>query len=144
VSFDPDSPFRERLAGAPPLTIGSGPGAFVVVEWRDPGGGQDPPMYVAPLHIHHDDDELWYVLEGTLTVRLDGEDHSISSGGAVMARRGVAHTYWNPRPEPCRYLLVMTQRIKELIDAIHASEDRSAEGMSRVFAAHDSEYLGWP
>jgi len=31
--------------------------SLVVVEWRDPGGGGDPPMYIAPLHIHREDDE---------------------------------------------------------------------------------------
>jgi len=40
--------------------------SLVLVEWRDPGGGTDPPRYIAPLHVHHEDDEAWYVLEGTL------------------------------------------------------------------------------
>ena len=49
-----------RLGGEPDR----GPGAsFVVAEWRDPGGGDDPPRYHAPLHVHHSDDEAWYVLE---------------------------------------------------------------------------------
>jgi hypothetical protein len=30
---------------------------LVLVEWRDPGGGTDPPTYIAPLHIHHTEDE---------------------------------------------------------------------------------------
>jgi hypothetical protein len=38
----------------------------------------------------------------------------------------------------------MTPRIKALIDAIHAMEERSAEAMAAAFEAHASEYLGWP
>ena len=92
----------------------------MLAEWRDPGGATDPPRYIAPLHIHHRDDEAWYVLAGALRFRLGDETVEAPAGGAVLAPRGTVHTYWNPRPEPARYLLVMTARIRALIDAIHA------------------------
>jgi mannose-6-phosphate isomerase-like protein (cupin superfamily) len=38
--------------------------SLVLAEWRDPGGATDPPRDIAPLHVHHCDDEAWYVLEG--------------------------------------------------------------------------------
>jgi mannose-6-phosphate isomerase-like protein (cupin superfamily) len=84
--------------------------SLVLAEWRDPGGETDPPRYIAPLHIHHSDDEAWYVLQGALRFRLDDEEVEAQAGGAVIAVRGVAHTYWNPRPDPARYVLVMTTR----------------------------------
>jgi mannose-6-phosphate isomerase-like protein (cupin superfamily) len=116
--------------------------ALVLAEWHDPGGATDPPRYIAPLHVHHSDDEAWYVLEGALRFRLGDEEVEAHAGGAVIATRGTAHTYWNPRAEPARYLLVMTTRIAALIDAIHApGETRS---MAEVFAAYDSTLLGWP
>ncbi len=118
--------------------------AFVVAQWSDPGGGADPPLYVAPLHVHHDDDEAWYVLEGTLGVRLGHRDVEVPAGGAVIAPRGTPHTYWNPRPEPLRYLLVMTPRIRHLIAALHASAERDEGAVAAVFAEHRSENLGWP
>jgi hypothetical protein len=42
------------------------------------------------------------------------------------------------------YLLVMTPRISAVIDAIHGLEERSERAVADVFAAHASEYLGWP
>jgi hypothetical protein len=54
--------FAARLAGS---QIRSDRASLVVVEWRDRGGGGDPPLYIAPLHVHHDD-EAWYVLDATL------------------------------------------------------------------------------
>src|SRR5665213_1484124 len=45
--------FAAQLAGR---QIRSDRASLVVVEWRDPGGGGDPPPYIAPLHIHHEDD----------------------------------------------------------------------------------------
>jgi mannose-6-phosphate isomerase-like protein (cupin superfamily) len=116
--------------------------SFVIAEWRDPGGAVDPPRYIAPLHIHHSDDEAWYVLEGALRFRLGDEQVEAHAGAAVVARRGIAHTYWNPRGEPARYLLVMTPAIAALIEALHAEgETRS---MEELFRAYDSTLIGWP
>ena len=70
---------------------------LVLAEWRDPGD-TDPPRYIAPLHSHRADDEGWYVLEGVLRFRMDGEELEAPAGGAVIAPRGAVHTYWNPRP----------------------------------------------
>jgi mannose-6-phosphate isomerase-like protein (cupin superfamily) len=133
--------YAPRLAGG---TIGSADTSIVVAEWADPGGGHQPPCYIAPLHIHHEDDEAWYVLEGTLRVRLGEASVELPAGAAVIASRGTPHTFWNPSPEPARYLLVMTPRIHDLIDAIHAMPSRSREAMEAVFAEHRSEYLGRP
>ncbi len=102
-----------RLVAAPEAQV-------VVAQWSDPGGGGDPPRCIAPLHVHHADDEAWYVLAGALVVRSGGRDIVVPAGGAVIVPRGTPHTYWNPSPDPTRYLLVMTPRIRALIDALHA------------------------
>ena len=73
-----------------------------LAQWRDPGGAPDPPRYIAPLHVHKEDDEAWYVLEGALRFRLDDEEVEAPAGGGVIVPRGTVHTYWNPRAEPAR------------------------------------------
>ena len=45
--------------------IGSTDNTFVIAEWRDAGGLPGPPRLIAPPHVHHSDDEAWYVLEGS-------------------------------------------------------------------------------
>jgi mannose-6-phosphate isomerase-like protein (cupin superfamily) len=129
--------FAAPLAGG---VIGSPDSAIVVAEWRDPGGGGEPPNYIAPLHVHHDDDEAWYALR----VRLGERDVDVPAGGAVLAVRGTPHTYWNPLSEPAHYVLVMTPRIHRLIRALHAPTERSADALAVTFREHRSEYLGWP
>jgi len=126
------------LAGNPLAVDGAD---IVLVEWRAEPGGEDPPLYIAPLHLHRSDDEAWYVLEGTLAFILGDERVEVPAGGAAIALRGVAHTFWNPAPVPARYVLAMTPRIKSLIDSLH---DGSGRSPGEVFAAHDSELLGWP
>jgi mannose-6-phosphate isomerase-like protein (cupin superfamily) len=133
--------FASPLAGG---TIASANASIVMVEWTDPGGGHDPPRYIAPLHLHRDDDEAWYVLSGALRVRVGDRDVEVPAGGGVLVPRGTAHTYWNPSPDATRYLLVMSPRIARLIEAIHALSSRHEETLAATFAEHGSEYLGWP
>ena len=41
-----------------------------------------------PLHVHHEDDEAWYVLEGALRFRLGEETFEVGAGGGVLAPKG--------------------------------------------------------
>jgi mannose-6-phosphate isomerase-like protein (cupin superfamily) len=129
---------------APPLagnTIGSPDNAFVIAEWQAPGGPAGPPRLIAPLHLHHNDDEAWYVLEGTLIVRVGDAEIEAPAGSSVSVPRGTPHTYWNPGPGPARYLLIMTSNIFNLIGAIHALRNRTPLALQSVFRKFDSELL---
>jgi mannose-6-phosphate isomerase-like protein (cupin superfamily) len=121
--------FAQQLAAIDGLAGG----AFILVEWTAEVG----PHWIAPLHVHHGDDEGWYVLEGELGFRLGDEEVVAAAGSAVLARRGTPHTYWNAGEAEARYLLIMTPRIAGLIGAIHAP----GADITAVFAAHDSELL---
>ena len=41
-----------------------------------------------PLHVHHRDDEAFYVLEGELSLFVAGEQFVLAAGQAVLAPRG--------------------------------------------------------
>ena len=64
---------------------------LVMVEWTAQVGDH----WIAPLHVHHSDDEAWYVLDGELGFRLGAEVVIAAAGSAVVAPRGTPHTYWN-------------------------------------------------
>jgi mannose-6-phosphate isomerase-like protein (cupin superfamily) len=125
-----------RLAAGP---VGLPDGDFVMVEWGDPGGLTGPERPIAGLHVHHSDDEAWYVLEGTLGFRLGEETVEAGPGEVVFARRGTPHSFWNARPEPARYVLVMAPRIHRLIGALHGPG--GPRDYAAVFRDHASELL---
>jgi mannose-6-phosphate isomerase-like protein (cupin superfamily) len=128
-------------SSAPPLAagpVGLPDGDFVMVEWGDPGGVTGPDRPIAGLHVHHEDDEAWYVLEGTLGFRLGEEIVEAPAGAVVFARRGTPHTFWNAGPAPARYVLVMTPRIHRLVQALHAP---GAGDYAAIFRDHRSELL---
>lgn len=115
---------------------------LVLTEWTAEPAPEhaETPLYQAPLH-RHEEDEAWYLLDGTLCVRVGDQVARVEAGGAVTVPGGVAHTFWNPEPRPARYLLVMGARTYALIQAIHAAPDHEPDTMRELFRAHGAELL---
>lgn len=55
---------------------------------------------------------------------------------------GTAHTFWNPRPDPARYVLVMGARTFALIQAIYATDDPNPNGVK--LRLHRCKIAWWP
>jgi mannose-6-phosphate isomerase-like protein (cupin superfamily) len=126
--------FVPSLAGR---QLGGAQTDFVMVQWADSGASEWD--WIAPPHVHHSDDEAWYVLEGTLRFKLGDETFEAGPGSAVLAPKGVPHAYGNARlGQPARYLLVMTPKIRDLVQALH---EPGASNYGAIFRAHDSELL---
>ena len=119
-------------------SAGSDDSGFVVVEWTDEGGTTSRDFPIAPPHVHHSDDECWYVLDGRLGFRLGDEEVEAGPGDAVFVPAGTSHAYWNAHDGPTRYLLVMTRRIADLLHARHVD---GATDFAAIFREHDSELL---
>jgi|SRR5579859_5270087 len=124
--------------------IGFNESAFVLAEWADPGAPAGPPRLIAPFHVHYDDDEAWYVLEGKLVFQLGNQQVEASAGTAVFAPRGLPHTYWNPSPTPARYLLIMTPTIRRLIDDLHVATERDFDALQTIFQRYNSALVTLP
>jgi len=127
-------------AFVPSLTggqIGGSESDFVIVEWSD--SGESEWEWIAPLHVHHADDEAWYVLEGMLRFQVGDETLEAPPGSAVFVPKGTPHAYGNARRrERARYLLVTTPKIQALVRALH---EPGAGDYAAIFRAHDSELL---
>jgi quercetin dioxygenase-like cupin family protein len=61
-----------------------------------------------PLHVHSNEDEVLYVLEGEMRFRLGDEVHDAPPGTTMYAPRGVAHCFHNAGPTPSRLLIFFT------------------------------------
>src|SRR6188472_751175 len=57
-------------------------------------------------HIHHAEDETFYVVEGTLTVRVGEERFTVGTGGYAFGPRGIPHGFRNAGAIPARVLLM--------------------------------------
>jgi mannose-6-phosphate isomerase-like protein (cupin superfamily) len=124
-----------------PIVAGVGDGiaadgaTFSVHEWaHGPNAGPE-------LHVHLRDDEAWHVLEGSLRFRFADRTFDATAGTTVFAPAGTPHTYGNPGPGEARYLIVLTPRIQELIDALHAAGYPSGDELAAVYRKYDSDVL---
>jgi quercetin dioxygenase-like cupin family protein len=85
------------------LTQEAAGGQMSIVELSGPSG--DMP----PLHLHREDDEAFYVLEGEMSFFV-GTDEPLRrpAGSLAFGPRGVAHTYRVESDEPARWLAICT------------------------------------
>ena len=90
---------------------------------------------VAPLHVHHDVDEAWYVIEGALRFRFEDRELVAPAGSTVLVPAGVPHTFGNAGPEPSRYLIVMPARLQRLISRLHEVPPEEHAAVYREFAS---------
>ncbi len=64
-------------------------GAYALIEMRiTPGGGP-------PVHLHHDDDESFLVLEGRFRILQGDKVSEVGAGEFVFGPRGVPHAFTN-------------------------------------------------
>lgn len=59
----------------------------------------------SPLHIHHREDEVIYVLEGALDVRLGKDTLHIPAGGVVHLPKKFPHALFNPLQTPLKIMV---------------------------------------
>ncbi|CAA9279908.1 MAG: Quercetin 2,3-dioxygenase [uncultured Corynebacteriales bacterium] len=65
-----------------------------------------PPLSGPPLHVHHREDEAFYVLDGRLEV-AEGERTLVAEAGSfVFTPRGTPHRFRNVGSDACRMLLL--------------------------------------
>ncbi len=66
-----------------------------------------PPNEEAPLHVHHHEDESFWILEGEVTLEVGDEVIQAGPGDFAFGPRNVPHRY-TVGPEGCRMLFIMT------------------------------------
>jgi len=60
------------------------------------------------LHRHHAMDEAFYVIDGQLTVVVDGRTHTLGPGSYLFVPRGAVHAQGNPGCTPNKILVTFT------------------------------------
>jgi quercetin dioxygenase-like cupin family protein len=70
-----------------------------------------PGARVPPAHSHSNNEEIVYVLEGTLRYSVDGEMRDLTPGERMFSPRNSVHAFSNPHDRPARALIVLTPDI---------------------------------
>lgn len=75
-------------------------GRCSILEYVSPPTGLGP-----PLHLHHETEESFLILEGTLQVRVGDETLAAAPGTFIHVPPEVPHAFWNAGPEPARFIV---------------------------------------
>jgi mannose-6-phosphate isomerase-like protein (cupin superfamily) len=105
--------------------------------WQGKGG--------PPLHVHHDQDEWFYVMEGSYIFQIGGEKFTLTSGDSVLAPRQIPHTFAHLREERGRILSAFQPA--GTMEAFFHEQSKltgtpSPEEIQRMYKSHGLELLG--
>jgi mannose-6-phosphate isomerase-like protein (cupin superfamily) len=64
-----------------------------------------PPGIGSPWHVHPEEDEWFYVLDGNLTIYVGDKRVDLTTGGFSFGPKGVPHTFIGAGPNPARALI---------------------------------------
>lgn len=76
-------------------------GQFTLIEMTH------PPGYEAPLHVHHREDEAFWILEGSATLYVGEQAIPMGAGDYALGVRDVPHRY-SVGKDGCRMLYILT------------------------------------
>lgn len=77
-------------------------GQFSLIEQIIPAG------FESPWHVHHSEDEAFYVIEGQMSVITEGGSTLLRAGGFAFGPRGLPHGFRIEGDGPARILLMTT------------------------------------
>ena len=93
-------------------------GAYYLFEFAfDPESGNS-------LHIHTYEDEVLYVLEGAIQIRLGNEKLQADTGGVAHLSKRIPHALYNPLKVPSRYLAIaIPGGMENFFDELSAAQE---------------------
>lgn len=73
-----------------------------------------PPGFLVPPHRHEEDSEVFYILEGELTLLLPEGERRIGPGATAQLPAGSRHGFRNDGAGPVRFLVMTTPGLQSI------------------------------
>ena len=116
------------------------------------GQFREDPCFMASLHLHPETTEYFFVLDGLLSVFLDGDWTDLEAGTAAEIPRGTPHALGNRSGQVVRFLgwgspcgfEESFPEMSELASRIAPSDPQWGVEITRIISRHDTKVLGPP
>lgn len=99
-----------------------------------------------PLHIHHNQDEVFYVLEGAYYFQVGDEKYNLNKGDSIFLPRKIAHA-WTQVSEKGK-MLVTLQPAGKLEDFFvtmsQLNHEPTQSEIAKIFADNEMQVVGPP
>ncbi|GJE13812.1 cupin domain-containing protein [Methylobacterium longum] len=73
--------------------------------------------FAVPLHVHRDEDESFYILQGEVRMQIDDQVRRLKAGDALTVSGGTPHAFRVVSPE-ARFLSMTTGQFEEMIRSL--------------------------
>jgi mannose-6-phosphate isomerase-like protein (cupin superfamily) len=98
------------------------------------------PRILRPPHVHQDNDEWSYILQGRIGYRIGDDEFIAEAGSYVLKPRRIQHTFWNPDDQPARILEIITPSGLEEMFARFGELGARGELTSETMGATAAQY----
>jgi quercetin dioxygenase-like cupin family protein len=115
----------------------AGTGDYALIESVAPAGSQPP------LHVHRDEGEGFFVIEGELTLWVGDDTHVLGPGEFRFAPPGIPHTL-RTGDDGARWLVIAGGRFEAFVRTVAALGEPEPVELTRVAAKHGIDLLGPP
>lgn len=100
-------------------------------------------------HIHHDQDETFFFLEGQFDVEIDGTRHHMSPGDVAFIPRGTVHAFKNVGllPGRLRYIFSPALGMENMFRDFHNAQvdgTLTTATMAQIASKYGQEFVGPP
>ena len=130
--------------------------AHIIVDGERSGGAwwmgqfREDPGLMTSLHMHPHTDEQFYVLDGVLSVYLNGGWHDLGAGELALVPRGTPHAQGNTGKQPVhligsgnpagfeRFFVA----VDELLKRLSPSDPQFGIEIGKIQSKHDMKVLG--
>lgn len=134
------------------------PGAItlrILLSGEETGGAQEvfedivQPGIGPGRHVHHDQDETFFFLEGDFIVEIDGTVHEMAPGDVAFIPRGTVHAFKNVGTTVgrLRYIFSPALKMEAMFRAFHkaaAGGEISETDMAEIAQSHGQTFVGPP
>lgn len=105
-----------------------------------------PSGTMVPPHIHPEQDEFIYMLEGRLDLLLDGSEGHANPGDLIRLPRGIPHGLFSKgdRPVKCLFWVTPARRLYDLFWQLNNMADADPAEIVAVSAKHEIDFLPPP
>jgi len=111
------------------------------VQVAPPGGG-------VPMHIHHNEDESIFLLEGSLRFQLGNDVFDVAQGDTVYMPRGKVHGFRITGEAPARILFTLAMkpesRYIDMFNGLVGLAPTDFDEVERVCGLNNVEFLNPP
>jgi mannose-6-phosphate isomerase-like protein (cupin superfamily) len=116
------------------------------------GEFREDPGYTTGLHFHHQTDEQFFVLDGVLSVYVEGQWNDLEPGSLAVVPHGTPHAQANASKQPVRFLASGSPcgferffpELHELAARLSPADPQFGAEAAKIVSRHDTKILAPP